>query len=70
MNLWIYAMLKFSNIIVIYITKIKRGVIFMVQGLGLAKKYLEKINEITKLENGTYDVTFIDDVKVNYAPKG
>ena len=42
----------------------------MVQGLGLAKKYLEKINEITKLENGTYDVTFIDDVKVNYAPKG
>lgn len=42
----------------------------MVQGLGLAKKYLEKINEITKLENGTYDVTFIDDVKINYAPKG
>ena len=42
----------------------------MVQGLGLAKKYLEKINEITKLENGTYDVIFIDDVKVNYAPKG
>ena len=42
----------------------------MEQGLGLAKKYLEKINEITKLENGTYDVTFIDDVKVNYAPKG
>lgn len=42
----------------------------MVQGLGLTKKYLEKINEITKLENGTYDVTFIDDVKVNYAPKG
>ena len=41
----------------------------MVQGLGLAKKYLEKINEITKLENGTYDVTFIDDVKLIYAPK-
>ncbi|ETZ24938.1 hypothetical protein KST12_12320 (plasmid) [Fusobacterium polymorphum] len=42
----------------------------MVQGLGLAKKYLEKINEITKLDDGSYDITFINDVKINYAPKG
>ena len=37
----------------------------MVQGLGLAKKYLEKINEITKLDDGSYDITFINDVKIN-----
>ena len=39
----------------------------MVQGLGLAKKYLEKINEITKLDDGSYDITFINDVKINKA---
>lgn len=42
----------------------------MVQGLGLTKKYLEKINEITKLDDGSYDITFINNVKINYAPKG
>ena len=42
----------------------------MVQGLGLAKKYLEKINEITKLDDGSYDITFVNNVKINYAPKG
>lgn len=42
----------------------------MVQGLGLAKKYLEKINDITKLDDGSYEITFIDNVKINYASKG
>ena len=42
----------------------------MVQGLGLAKKYLEKINDITKLDDGSYEIIFIDNVKINYASKG
>lgn len=28
----------------------------MVQGLGLAKKYLERINEIAKLDDGSYNI--------------
>ena len=42
----------------------------MVQGLGLAKKYLERINEITKLDDGSYNITYVNNVKINYAPKG
>lgn len=42
----------------------------MVQGLGLAKKYLERINEIAKLDDGSYNITYVNNVKINYAPKG
>lgn len=42
----------------------------MVQGLGLAKKYLERINEIVKLDDGSYNITYVNNVKINYAPKG
>lgn len=41
----------------------------MVQGLGLAKKYLEKINDITKLNDGSYEITFIDNVKLTMLQK-
>ena len=38
----------------------------MVQGLGLAKKYLERINEIAKLDDGSYNITYVNNVKINY----